>query len=351
MSRKRGLSKETKELYTSLGRSIFLCFVALFAIVTATVAWFVSNDRTIADSSKISANDLIPFYIATLKDNSKQGVFDNNHETVIAALNRINSKNSGKNQQFDSIESLPALSIGDNIYSSNGQQYIIGNGESISMMVNADSNVNNYDEEGTIGPGSKGHFSFFIIPNEDNLSNVTINIKIDPFKLKSTGSKTGIAESISGENHDIFNILKGHFLLFMNYSEQGYEDRIMPKLDVYNELVYSFTLPNDSGFIKGVPYEVTLYWIWPKRFEDIKYFATEDHVFNSSTETYLSYMEWINDNRNLMVYKVFGNGNQLTDPRFELTNAQLNQWNTGYNKGDQLIGDTVSYFQWIIEAR
>ena len=48
--------------------------------------------------------------------------------------------------------------------------------------------------------------------------------------------------------------------------------------------------------------------------------------------------------------KVVENINDLANPVENMTNKQFAQWSTGYNKGDQLIGDNIAFFQWVIEA-
>ena len=57
-------------------------------------------------------------------------------------------------------------------------------------------------------------------------------------------------------------------------------------------------------------------------------------------------VEWINMNKTFLVNTT----NNLENPMGNLTNQQFAQWSAGYNKGDQLIGDNIAFFQWVIDA-
>lgn len=59
----------------------------------------------------------------------------------------------------------------------------------------------------------------------------------------------------------------------------------------------------------------------------------------------------MNDNREYIVNtKIVLDTKSLADPQTDMTNQQFAQWSVGYNKGDQLIGDNIAFFQWVIEA-
>lgn len=58
----------------------------------------------------------------------------------------------------------------------------------------------------------------------------------------------------------------------------------------------------------------------------------------------------MNDNRGCIVNTLTVDSTLLVPPSDDMTNTQFAQWSTGYNKGDQLIGENIAFFQWIIEA-
>lgn len=369
----KGLNKETKELYSSLGRSLFLCFVALFAIVTATAAWFVLNTEVNSSSSTVSTNEGMIYSIATLKSDN-QGVYDanlsNNNaitETPLAkALNKFfradnNGRDDNEGNHYTSFYNLPNLSIGNDIFTDkNHIEYILGSSDGISLMVSDTSNMNNANEFEHIGPGSCGKFSFYIIPHTDNLRQVKLSVSLNLYTLVREGEASdkvaiGRAELIeNNENNSVLlNMVMGHVLLFTGMDKGNYNGRITPILNDDGTISFNFvnSCQDSSSWEKDKPVEVSIYWIWPKRFENIKYYGQEGSVFKSDCDSYNELLRWINDNKQYIVNTKNVNVYGLESPIGNLTNQQFAKWSNGYNKGDQLIGDNVAFIQWVIEGK
>ena len=109
---------------------------------------------------KISTDNGQRFYLATKKEDS-QGVYDNNSSTnsklqeALKHFKRISS---------ETVQELPQFQIGTTtITGSDNIEYIVGDADGISLMVNSTSNVNNTKLNAYVGPGSRGEMTFYII--------------------------------------------------------------------------------------------------------------------------------------------------------------------------------------------
>lgn len=349
MSKRKGLKKETKELYSSLIRSLFLCFVALFAIVTATVAWFVNNSNVSGGGANVTATDGISFLLAT-KQEDKQGLYDDN-----SSFNNLSNilkefyRNSGGNQ-YSSFENLPILKEGTDTVTIDDVTYIIGNDDGISLMVNNESNVNNHGDKKLMEPGSSGSFTFYIIPKVSDLDSVKISIYLKLFKIidseEPEKGKSQLIEYIGNET--LFNMFMGHLLMFRGVDEDGnYENRLTPEI-IESNLVFNLTVYCDGLSIDEV-IPVSIYWNWPKRLENILYSGAKDSLFKSECKEKDALVMLINNHKNWFVSSTTEIGD--SDLSQDISNSKFSLWSSGYNKGDQLIGNSVAYFEWVIEAK
>ena len=363
--------KSLKSFWKSFLVTGFIMIAAMIALLFGAMAWFVANNRTNAGSAEISANGGYTFSLATLKNDSQGGVYDVNqpedansllveNSPLAKALNKFfradkNGRDDDTGNHYTKFLDLPSLRVGTSVFTAaDGKQYILGDSEGISLMVNGTSNVNNIQEFEHIGPGSYGEFTFYIIPHIQNFDRVTVSVSLQPFTLEREGDPsdkkaTGKAKPVenNSNNEVLLNMLQGHILLFTSKGEDGnYDNRILPDI---KDGTICFTFTKDSNtttWVKNQPEPVTIYWIWPKRFENIKYCGQEGSVFKSSCQSYIELLEWINMNKTFLVNTT----NNLENPMGNLTNQQFAQWSAGYNKGDQLIGDNIAFFQWVIDA-
>ena len=374
--------KSLKSFWKSFLVTGFIMVAAMIALLFGAMAWFVANNRTNAGSAEISANGGYTFSLATLKDDS-QGVYDvNSSESTDSPLAKALSKfyrvdrngRDDKGDPFKTFLDLPNLNVGTslfkdedgNVYTDdNGKQYILGDSDGISLMVSETSNVNNTKEFEHIGPGSYGQFTFYVIPHVDGFNKVTLSVSIKAFTLVREGQEgaaenkngiTGRAEPVlNTENNTVLlNMLQGHILIFTGKDADGnYTGRIEPTLQADGRI--SFVFEKDATtttWVKNQPEPVTIYWIWPKRFENIKYCGQDGSVFKNVCAAHTALLTWINSNRQLIVNtKIVTDYASLENPTVDMSNKGFAKWNMGYNKGDQLIGDNVAFFQWIIDAQ
>lgn len=371
--------RKEAEIHQEAARSMMKTFLATGIFLVATIvalvimgmAWFVANAKVESASASIAASGEYKFYLATLTKDSKRGVYDENESpssegALAKALNKFfrpdnNGRDDDKGNYYTSFLNLPNLNVGTNLFTDkDGTEYILGDSDGISLMVNDTSNVNNTEVFEHIGPGSYGKFTFYIIPCVDNLDQVNLSVSLQPFTLVSEGEAsdkkaTGKAMRVKNNtnNEVLLNMLQGHILLFTSQEESGdYSNRILPILENDGSIRFEFIKDRTTTtWVKDKAEPITIYWIWPKRFENIKYPGQEDSVFKTKCQSYTALLTWVNDNRKYIV-----NTNTVTKPELlanpmeDMTNQQFAQWSVGYNKGDQLIGDNIAFFQWVIEA-
>lgn len=266
MSKKRGLSKETKELYTSLGRSVFLCFVALFAIATATVAWFASNSRVDSNVAPVSAG-FKPIKLAVSERDVRQ----------IAEQEKLNLFEGEKLKDEE----------GNVITDAEGKFYYYTNTGTIALRLDK----NNYE----VSPGTSGKVIFYVVPNTSDAS-ITLHIGL-----------AGYGEDINGQvklinNDKVLNaLINGHILLFDDYSDEtGYSNWLFDSNNNQESIYHnSITIDFTQNSTDIIP--VDFYWIWPTRYQnyvsdfnestkqEIIYFANKQAINMQSTNNNYRY--------------------------------------------------------------
>lgn len=334
-------AKDTLSIFL---KTSIIMVAALIVILTFMLAWFVSNTNVRGSTVSISANNGQRYCLATKKEDedNKQGVYDDNSQA--------NSKLTQALRHFkrignETIKGLPQFNIGKTtITGSDGVEYIVGNADGISLMVSATSNVNNYNENEYVGPGSKGEITFYIIPNvagEKQEANITVSLAAYSLSKPENGE---ITAQLANDRR-LREILCGHMLLFQGKDDEGnYAKQIEPELG--EDGTIRFTFSEEDGWEINKPIEITLYWIWPYRFENLVYPGMNDSVFKTSGNPQTDLLKWVNDNKNYIAYT---NAN-LNEVKADMSNSDFSKWSSGYNRGDQLIGDNVAYFIWTIHT-
>ena len=370
--------RKEAEIHQEAARSMMKTFLATGIFLVATIvalvimgmAWFVANAKVESASASIAASDDYKFYLATLEGDS-QGVYDKNESpssdsALAKALSKFfradkNGRDDEEGNYYSSFLDLPNLNKGTTLFTDkDGKRYILGDSDGISLMVNETSNVNNTKEFEHIGPGSYGKFTFYIIPLVDNLDQVNLSVSLQPFTLVREGEASG--KNVTGkamrinekDNEVLLNMLQGHILLFTGQDESGdYSNRIFPTLENDGSIRFEFIIKDEptTTWTKDKAEPITIYWIWPKRFENIKYPGQEDSVFKKECPEHENLLAWVHGSRQYIVNtNTVKDPTSLADPRKDMTNKEFAQWSVGYNKGDQLIGDNIAFFQWVIEA-
>ena len=335
---------------TILRTGVFVA-AALIAALILALAWFASNKNVSITGMHISADDGRTFYLATRKTD-QQGIYDSNTEqsgSLVQALKKSERiEISGDNHDL-SFQGLPQFAVGTNVVTAaDNQEYIVGDADGISLMVNSISNVNNNMAEGYVGPGSRGEITFYMIPTVEGQNEVRITVSLEAYKLTATKNSADNRATVNAEvinDSRILNLLCGHMLLFRGKDQNGdYRDQIIPEKGSDGTISFPFTEAGETWEINQ-PVEITLYWIWPYRFENMVYSGQKESVFKTHGDGQTALISWINEHKEFVVYQTSPE-NAGTD----MSNSLLTQWSTGHNRGDQLIGDTVAYFIWRISA-
>ena len=288
----------------------------------------------------IAANNGQRFYLATKKEDS-QGVYDNNSSTnsklqeALKHFKRISS---------ETVQELPQFQIGTTtITGSDNIEYIVGDADGISLMVNSTSNVKNTTQNEYVGPGSKGEMTFYIIPTVAGDNQVNITVSLAAYQLSKPDNGEVTAQLVN--NGQLSKILCGHILLFQGKDAQGnYVNQIEPALGEDGTIRFTFT--KKDNWVINQPIEITLYWIWPYRFENLVYPGQPDSVFKTSGDVQNGFLDWVNAHKQNIAYT----NDSLNDANADMSNSDFAKWSSGYNRGDQLIGDTIAYFVWTIHA-
>lgn len=339
----------------------------LVTILAISVAWFASNTNVRSSGAHIQASDIQTYYLATRVADS-QGVYDNNttdESALVQALEKFQRIDLNENGGID-VQSLPQFHVGTTkITGTDDIEYIVGDADGISLMVNATSNVKNDSAEGHVGPGSRGEITFYLIPKvSGNNQQANITVSLAAYRLlvpeqsaengkageeSSNQQATARAELIDGSdaNDLLRNLLCGHILLFREKDAKGdYHMQLEPVLGDDGSIQFSFEEKGD--WVMNQPIEITLYWIWPHRFENLVYAGQAESVFQHPGTAQNGFLNWINVHKDYILNYIAPDSLENADAG--MSNSALVQWSAGYNRGDQLIGDTVAYFVWTISA-
>ena len=329
-----------KAMLSTFLKTGIIMAAALIVILAISIAWFVSNTNVRSTSMSIAANNGQRFYLATKKEDS-QGVYDNNSST--------NSKLQEALKQFkrissETVQELPQFQIGTTtITGSDNIEYIVGDADGISLMVNSTSNVKNTTQNDYVGPGSRGEMTFYMIPTVAGENQVNITVSLAAYGLSKPNNGEVTAQLVN--NGQLSKILCGHILLFQGKDALGnYVNQIEPALGEDGTIRFTFT--KKDNWVINQPIEITLYWIWPYRFENLVYPGQPDSVFKTSGDVQNGFLDWVNAHKQNIAYT----NESLSDAKADMSNSDFAKWSSGYNRGDQLIGDTIAYFVWTIHA-
>lgn len=296
-------NKEITTIKASLRRSIFLCFVAFFTLVSATIAWFAKNDMAHTVNSQISANGgRSDFELATV--GKYLGVYDENFE----------------------------LDETTNLVSYGGVDYYLVNGNN-SFLLSSDSNFNNLTYGKEIRPGDKGLFDLYVICKSDKRD---ITLKPSLTKWRDDYIETALCD----------NYVKSHIMFFLEQNSDGtYEKRIS-----FDELLH-LNLTDSIYQDENVEiYKITFYWIWAEEFHNLIYTGRtyNNNLFDSLTSE--GYIAMNNElNTKMDDYFIIPDGAPRPVIDVNLTTDDYLFYTECYNLVDEEIGANISYLEFGIE--
>ncbi|MDY2627812.1 MAG: hypothetical protein SOW08_05770 [Lachnospiraceae bacterium] len=195
---------------------------AFCALLIGGIAWFSSNTRVSGGGMSVRAEQNI-IRIAC------------RGERQIAEKNTFN------------------LPDGESIVYNNIQYYYTDAGE-IAMRL---------EENYSVLPGACGSIEFYLIPTCNGSQTVTLYLGLSGYKKDASDNA-----AVQVKDEALTTLLKGHLLLFKNHEEGFYSGWMYDTASdgIFDNSI-TVTLPENAE--AGVPYPYTIYWIWPKRYENM----------------------------------------------------------------------------------
>lgn len=251
--------QDLKNQWKIFFRTGFVVLAALIAIIAASIAWFVSNNKV----------DLTGMSIRAAGSEFDLAAYKNNAESTNGVYDKLLPVPTGE----------PAI---NNEYLATS-----GNRTAISWAITDDSNLRNEKGESLgIEPGSSGSITFYIIPHKSGALNVSLTLSLTGYTLKDNGDNgTELTQEnlnpglLTDIKEDAQQLLEGHILLFAGYDEQknSYKGWISKDGDPWTMSLgdkYSLS-QNENGELiwsnmnakADNAYKVTVYWIWPELLE------------------------------------------------------------------------------------
>ncbi len=226
-----------------------IMLAALIAIIVASIAWFVSNNKVDSTGMNIRAAGSEFDLAASIKNaESINGIYDN-----------LLSVPNGENNNEYSVTS--------------------GSHTAISWAITDDSNLRNEKDKSLgIEPGSSGSITFYIIPHKNGALNVSLTLSLTGYTLKNNVTEL-TPESLIEIKADAQQLLEGHILLFAGYDTEknSYKGWISQDGDPWSMSLNdnsSLSQKENGELIWSIQnaeaekaYPVKIYWIWPELLE------------------------------------------------------------------------------------
>ena len=328
-------NNETTEKIThykkQAARSFVLAFTTLIAIIAICIAWFVSNTKVTMTGTSISAENTVPFELAS----------------------------AGERQEPEPTKMPGKLSEGseENSYSNyidyeTGEEYSL---DSQKLYVGTSSLAWHLNGQQNFYPGASGELTFYFIPKQDGLKKVTFQLSLTGYKDTENGNLAKVEDSTWQ------NLISGHILVFKKWDDNtGYSDWL--------ENIESFEIeaPKSEAFSKNMPYKVTLYWKWPKYFRNYVYndkFREGDLFTNlKDNADYINLMKFVNEQVPTTgedkKSKLFYPGQTTYEESIlsekisnEMSSTLQESFSKYYNLADEYIGAAAQYIYVEIAAK
>ena len=282
-----------KKLIAELVKTSILDLSAFFAIVLGTAAWFASNTKV--DSGGI--------------------MISHQYDTI-----RLATK--GERQTADKLLNLPE-DLPEQTLQFGGDTYYYTEDGTIALRLSEDNIV--------VFPGASGTVTFYVIPTQDGEISLTLYVALAGYSQNNTSAERIVDSTLDA-------LLSGHILLFRNKDENGH---------------YSGWLGMDSAITvsenatKDTPVEVTFYWIWPLRYENM----LSDLYVDETQANAEGFMKFLNDQATAMpsipntTYRY--SRIYLTNEADLTTTASRSK---AYNLADEYIGTNAQYLYLAIQT-
>lgn len=295
------LKKFWKELFKT---GIFL-IAALTAIVFGSIAWFTANMNVQSGSASVAAQ----------------------YEII-----RIASKGIRQTSELNWLHLAEGTA-----YEYGGNTYYYTESGKIALRLS---------EDYIVSPGASGFVEFYIIPTHDGAATMTLYLGLTGYEERI--GVDGITKEIKRvEDPTLDALLSGHILLFDDYND-GYYSNWLSNTSTGGILNNTITITLPENAKEGEPYPVTIYWIWPLRYENM----VDDLYAPGSTEYTERFKPFVEAQAQDMTI-VPGTSNYYYSRVFLTKDTALNNTDSrtrAYNLADEYIGANAGYLYLTIQT-
>ena len=327
---REALLLERKKVIYNLVLLLAASFVVLIGVLT--MAWFASNNTVNGTTMSVTVQGA-DFEIRT---SGSEGIYDSYILDVDSDYIRAVSTSETAQKivwQLTSTSNMENLWDGDNPISA----------AELRRIQRIES------ESYGLSPGDHGQLTFTVVPKSGSEISVSIQPVLSCYKTSYDDEgyqNTGIEPmtvTVDAEREAI-NLLSGHILLFRKYDSDD------DKIEEMHLITQPFTLDDISSDT-----DVTLYWVWPKRLNNI----LELSVDGLDNVGCLELREYFFKRPEIFLAKYHSDGSDVFDgitlinpteqqiaemvTAMTTASATYNGWSARYNNADQIIGDRVGY--------
>lgn len=325
---------KTAKLFIRLIKPFSMMILVLSLLIFVGVAWFTMN-RDVSGSGMGVKSQAAIFEIRT---SGSVGLYDS-YITSVDAEYSSGTETGGSNGQ-KIIWQLTSQSQMENLWNGSGTP----SADDMKKIQKLES-----DDYG-LSPGDYGQLTFTIVPKTASGFDAIIQPQVTCYKTTydSDGYQSGTITAMDSTNADekeAMDFLSGHILFYYKYDsdDDGTEEMHLIK--------DSFTVENIT-----TDTDVTIYWIWPNRLNNIlelnvegldstartelrKYFFTKPEIFLAKTSSdSASVFDGITLGADATDEQITAAVSSMTSPA-----STYSGWSGRYNSADQTIGDRVGY--------
>lgn len=292
--------RATRDLWGELLKTIVFMLAALAVIVIGCMAWFAANHRVHSGLASVSSKD-VTIRLAT------------------------------KGVRQTSEKNLLNLDAGI-LYEHDGKTYYRTNNNKIALRLS---------DQYVVSPGASGVVTFYIIPTQDGASEITLYVNLAGY--------VGSGTQASPVDDPVLNaLLSGHILLFQEHEGGHYSGWLSGGLN--NAITVS--LPEDTK--ENEPQEVTIYWIWPLRYENmINDLYSADNTDVDSTEEKNRFDSFVEAQSTTGLIPISDESNYRYSRIFltrETSLSKVDSRSAAYNLADEYIGSNAQYLYLSIQT-
>lgn len=234
--------QELKSFWKTFWGTGAFVLAALSVLFIICLAWFAMNDQVNSNTGAVSAQQDIV---------------------------RIASKGVRQTAESEILGLNPA---DENYIEYEGEKYFYTEGGEIAWRL---------AEDYSVMPGANGTIEFYIIPTRDGA--MTVNLYLGFSGYKKETSREGTVNPV--DDPTLNTLLSGHILLFNENTNGFYSDWLFKDNQGGNiNNIIQVNIPDGK---KDTPYPCEIYWIWPRRYENMVLHRSDNNdIFAEDSEEF-----------------------------------------------------------------